>query len=177
MVAINFKLSPRRDVQDPSVWGRTWVGWDDNASEQDLFETNRGVWKLGPRASREKYATFSVEGIVRLVAAVEDIENVDMLGGGVKQAVVGRVLGSSDPGAIRLLGRSVDAHRNPVTYIPDNVAGTARTCGCGCGANVSDGRQFVPGHDQKAIHDRIKRGWGTTLDFIDWFDNEGPRHA
>lgn len=172
-MAINFKLSPRRDVEDPSVWGRSWVGWDDDASEQVLFDLNRGVWNLGQRARREKYATFSVDGVVRLVAAVEDIVNIEMLDGGVKQAVVGHPLDSSDPGAIMLLGRGVDSHRNPVTYIPDLVTSAPPTCACGCGETVPGGRQFLPGHDQKAIHDRIKKGWGTTVDFIDWFDNGG----
>lgn len=172
-MAINFKLTPRREVEDSSVWGRSWVGWDDHAPAQVLFDLNRGVWKLGPRAHRERYATFSVDGTVRLVAAINDIEDVDMVDGGVRQAVVGYPLDPSDPAAKSLLGREVDRHRNPVTYISELAVGSVATCACGCGEPVPGGRQFLPGHDQKAIHDRIKQGWGNTVAFINWFDNGG----
>jgi hypothetical protein len=30
--------------------------------------------------------------------------------------------------------------------------------------------RFVPGHDQKAIHERIAQQWGNTVGFIEWFD-------
>jgi hypothetical protein len=63
----------------------------------------------------------------------------------------------------------VYTHRNPVTYI-DDPAGDPRTCACGCGAVVPGHRIFVPGHDQRAVHDRITRQWGNTLNFIHWFD-------
>lgn len=130
-----------------------------------------GSWR--PRAHREKYATFSVDGTVRLVAAISDIEDVDMVDGGVRQVVVGHPLDSSDPHAKLLLGREVDRHRNPVTYISELPVGAVLTCACGCGEPVPDGRQFLPGHDQKAIHDRIKQGWGNTVGFINWFNNGG----
>lgn len=28
-----------------------------------------------------------------------------------------------------------------------------------------------PGHDQRAVHERIARQWGDTLGFIHWFDD------
>jgi len=36
-----------------------------------------------------------------------------------------------------------------------------------------DGGDFVPGHDQKAIHERIAR-IGTVAEFLDWMDVVGP---
>ncbi len=36
--------------------------------------------------------------------------------------------------------------------------------------HVVGGRVDLPGHDQRAVHDRITRQWGSTLGFIDWFD-------
>jgi hypothetical protein len=33
----------------------------------------------------------------------------------------------------------------------------------------------MPGHDQRAIHDRIARQWGNTLAFVDWFDATFPK--
>lgn len=54
-----------------------------------------------------------------------------------------------------------DRHRNPVTYVADPVE--QRTCACGCDGPVTGGRVFLPGHDQRAIHERIARQWGDTL--------------
>jgi hypothetical protein len=56
--------------------------------------------------------------------------------------------------------------RNPITYFESEYA--ARVCGCGCGAEVTLG-YFLPGHDQKALHDRVAK-IGTVHDFILWFD-------
>jgi hypothetical protein len=41
-------------------------------------------------------------------------------------------------------------------------------CACGCGAVAVRG-DFAPGHDQRAIHDRIRKV-GTVREFIEWFD-------
>lgn len=169
-MALNFKLGPHREVLDSCVWGRTLVGWDFGQSDEQTYKANRGVWKLGPRATKERYATFSFDGVVRTVVEIDGIEDVDLVDGGVKQAIVGRVLKPGDAAYDSLIGRTVDAFRNPVTYI-DNEPGTPCTCECGCGTEVSGGRQFVPGHDQRAIHDRIREGWGTTVGFIRWFDS------
>jgi hypothetical protein len=32
-------------------------------------------------------------------------------------------------------------------------------------------RQFLPGHDQRAVHDRISEQRGNTMGFIRWFDD------
>jgi hypothetical protein len=39
---------------------------------------------------------------------------------------------------------------------------------------VSGNRSFLPGHDQRAVHERIARQWGGTLGFMDWFDATYP---
>ena len=67
----------------------------------------------------------------------------------------------------------LDGHRNPVTYLSDPDAGDP-ACACGCGAPVSGNRSFLPGHDQRAVHERIARQWGSTLAFMDWFDATYP---
>ncbi|QEM45762.1 DUF429 domain-containing protein [Mycolicibacterium grossiae] len=43
-------------------------------------------------------------------------------------------------------------------------------CPCGCGSAVPHPDRFVPGHDSKALHARIKKQWGSTLAFVRWFD-------
>lgn len=41
-------------------------------------------------------------------------------------------------------------------------------CRCGCGKPVVGGG-FVRGHEQTALHDRVRQV-GTITEFIDWFD-------
>jgi hypothetical protein len=36
---------------------------------------------------------------------------------------------------------------------------------------VAGARQFLPGHDQRAIHDRVSEQRGSTMGFIRWFDD------
>ena len=173
---INFKLGPVRavvPVQDEM--GRSWVGFSPTHSAQQVYEQNRGIWLLGPRAARERVATFSFEGTVQVVVEVDRVETVPAKDATkrTKSAIVGRVLDAGHPAHDALIGQAVDLHRNPVTYLPD-PSGGPRTCGCGCGAAVAGHRTFVPGHDQRAVHERITRQWGSSLGFIDWFDAAYP---
>ncbi|WP_225731051.1 MULTISPECIES: hypothetical protein [unclassified Nocardia] len=171
-MTINFKLGDRRDIEDTCIWGRTWVGWEADQPDQETYEVNRGVWNLGARATLERFATFSHQGIVVAGVEIEGIEDVPLLDGGIKQAVIGRVLTPGEPAYNSLIGRAVDNHRNPVTYPPDDFDAGPRTCACGCGGEVTGGRVFLSGHDQKAIRERIDAGWGGTLGFISWYDHK-----
>jgi len=177
-VPINCKLTPAYEL-DPAEddMSRTWTGWSPHHSDAENFEQNRGVWVLGPRAAKERVATFSLDGTVRLVARIERLETIPAKAAGArsKRAVVGHLLGKGDPAYDALFGTTVDGHRNPVTYIDGPDAGPS-TCACGCGGEVAGHRAFLPGHDQRAIHERIARQWGNTLGFIDWFDAEYPRN-
>lgn len=179
-MTVNLKLTLVRDIEPVTdAMGRSWVGWKPELSDEDVYEQNRGVWRLGGRAKNERFATFSFDGIVRVVIEITGIEKIPSLGGEPeKDALIGRVLEPSDPEYDALIGQPVDTHRNPVTYGPD-PSSEPRSCACGCGGDVPDNRAFLPGHDQRAIHDRIAREWGTTLAFINWFDTTygNPRDA
>jgi hypothetical protein len=166
-MAVNLKLSDVSTVEPgQDRWGRTWVGWSPDLPDEVVYEQNRGIWVLGRRALTEDLATFSHDGAVVAVIALDGIEDVPPLPGQlVKQAIRGRVLRAGDADYDALIGQSVDHHRNPVTYLE-----AARRCGCGCGGEVTGNRMFRAGHDQRAIHSRIAQQWGTTLQFIDWFD-------
>lgn len=170
-MAINFKLAERFDIEDHEndPMGRRWVGWDDNASLDDLFDLNRGVWRIGKRVERERYATFSHNGVIKMVAEISGTEHYSFTDGSPpKTAVVGRVI--RDPDVLAGFRRvTVDTHRNPVTYLPDPDAGP-RVCACGCGSPVVGSRAWHPGHDQRAVHKRITERWGGTLGFIRWYD-------
>lgn len=148
--------------------GRSWVGWSPELTDEEVYQQNRGVWILGRRAHRERVATFSHEGRIVAVVAIDDIEEVAPLQHQKpKQAIIGRVLKPGDADYDALIGQRADHHRNPVTYPPTEL----RTCGCGCGEEITSNKSFLPGHDQRAIHDRIAQEWGTTLGFIEWFDS------
>lgn len=166
---IHLKLGPARPVAAGDPMGRDWVGWTPTLTSQEIYERNRGVWYLSARAERERYTAFSstVAGVIVAVVANEGIENID----GRRKAIIGKVLEPGDPVYDALAGQPMpDRHRNPVTYADDPV--DQRTCACGCGGVVTGGRVFLPGHDQRAVHERIARQWGDTLRFIQWFDNE-----
>lgn len=167
-MTINFKLGDRRDqTPEEDPMSRTWLGWSADATDQEVYEQNRGLWLLGRRARSQRIATFSHHGVVVAVVAVEGIEEIPPLGDGKpKWAIVGRVLEAGDDDYDALIGQAVDGYRNPVTY----PLGGVRTCACGCGGDVAGSRVFLPGHDQRAIHDRIAQEWGTTLRFVEWFD-------
>src|SRR4051794_1505219 len=113
-MAINFKLKPRWvTTEDPM--GRDWAGWDPDATDEENFAHNRGVWLIGRRGESERYATFSLDGRVVLAAAISGIEEIhdprpDRAD---KRAVVGRVLSPSDREYAWFIGRIVDGHRNP----------------------------------------------------------------
>lgn len=163
---IHIKLHDRRTIGPGDPMGREWVGYDSSLSDAELFEQNRGRWVLGARADREEYALFSYIGdhTVKFVAAIDGFEDVDR-----KRAIVGRVVGSGHPVARRWVGTPApDRFRNPATYFDESEG--PKLCACGCGDSVPVNRAFVPGHDQKAIHERITRQWGGTLGFIAWFD-------
>lgn len=79
--------------------------------------------------------------------------------------IKGRVLQAGHPVYDAYVGQAAAATRNPIHYRATAFDLTACRCGCGEPAR-SD---FLPGHDQRAIHDRVAR-FGSVARFIDWFD-------
>jgi predicted DNA-binding transcriptional regulator AlpA len=43
-------------------------------------------------------------------------------------------------------------------------------CRCGCGEATE--REWLPGHDQRAVHQAIGKRFRTVSEFLDWFDNQ-----
>jgi len=168
---LHITLGPARQV-DPAEdeLGRSRVGFSDDMSEQELDEANRGCWVLGARADREQYALVSLDGVVRQAIAIDRLVET-----GSRRAIEGRMLADSDPVYDAYVGKPapVGRVRNPITYVEATVG--RRLCFCGCGAEVSLGH-FLPGHDQRAIHERIARV-GTVVDFLRWFDRNHPDSA
>jgi len=117
---------------------------------------------------------FVFQGTVIAVAEISGIENVRSSGvERPRQAAVRTAQEAGNPLHDSVIGSVDYSFRNPVTY--ERAAGDRVLCACGCGTEISSRRAFVAGHDQKAIHERIKAEWGNTPGFVDWFDDTyGP---
>jgi hypothetical protein len=165
---LHITLGPERPVDpEQDELSRDRVGFSPTMSELALYDANHGCWKLGPRATKERYMIVSFEGIVRQAVKIGSIEPVTR--GRTNRSVVhGPILQAGHPVFDKYVGKTspVQGMRNPVTYFEDEADG--QPCRCGCGGSVT-GRDFLPGHDQRAIHDRINQ-IGTVSEFLDWFD-------
>ena len=138
---------------------------------QDILASARGWWVLNRlRAERERYAVVTAEG-----AAIQAIEITEWRthDGSGRHAFNGKILGPGHPVHDRYIGKPLAAaSRNPIHYISD-PADPAGTCKCGCGQATRG--IWVTGHDQRAIHERIRRDFGGDVAaYIDWYD-ETPR--
>lgn len=144
---------------------RSRIGWTEGLSDRELFEAARGVWVMpGPRVERERYAVVSGEKTIRMAIEIDGV--VDVPGG--RRAFTGRPLEPGHPVYDLYVGKPAPngAQQNPITYF-DSPLGN-RECCCGCEQPIHRG-DFLPGHDQRALHDRISKV-GSVKDFLAWFD-------
>lgn len=163
---LHITLGPERPV-DPGKdeLGRDRVGFSPTMSELALYDANHGCWKLGARANKEQYMIVSFGGLVRQAVEIESIAPVTR---GDRSVVHGPILRAGHPVYDKHVGKTspVQGVRNPVTYFDDDADG--RPCRCGCGG-VAVGKDFLLGHDQTALHNRVRQ-IGTVAEFLDWFD-------
>lgn len=166
---IVITLGEVRDTPD-DVLGRDRAGYKKGMSPLAAYDAARGTWHLGTKANRERYALFAYRGEVKL--AVE-ISSVDPAPDG-RSAITGTILEPGHPVYGRYVGQPSPVREegkrpssNPVRYYeaPEDRA----ACLCGCGAITPDGRDYIAGHDQTALYQRVKQ-IGTVKEFIDWFD-------
>jgi hypothetical protein len=123
-MAVNFALVDAFDIdpnEDPM--DRTWAGWDRTATDQELWEVNRGRWRIDERAlARERFATISYRGVIQLAAELSGYELVSAHPKpGMKKALLGEVLVAGDPVRDALVGRTTRRQRNPVGYLDTSV--------------------------------------------------------
>lgn len=114
-MAINLALKTRVDLEPGSAdWGRSWYGWDPLLTDKELWDQNRGTWRISRhRLEHERILTLSYDASIRIVVEISGYENVgDLL------AVQGDVLLPGDRARDELIGRSVPRQRNPVCYFP-----------------------------------------------------------
>lgn len=157
---------------DPEVdeLGRDRYGYSPTMSPLALYDANHGSWRLGARAHSERYYLASFGGTVRQAVEIESIEPSPRRPE--RSVINGKVLQAGHPVFDKYVGKTspIQNARNPVTYFDDALDKTLDTqaCRCACGGQVA-GKDFLPGHDQTALHARVKQ-IGTVADFLDWFD-------
>ena len=145
-------------------------GWDPTMTEQQVYDAARGWWRLSRRAGQERYAIVVAQGLCRMAIEINEWRQQ-----GNRRAFAGRILQPGNPVHDRFVGKPDPAEstsRFPVLYMTDPVDQTI--CRCGCGETVERG-EWVVGHDQRAIHQRIRTDFGGSVSrFIDWYDANGP---
>jgi hypothetical protein len=106
-MAVNLHLSAWHRADDDDTWGREFIGWRDDLTDQELWGLNRGIWSIGPKAELEAYATLSCEGEIKVVARLTGPREPILHRGQHWHALVGDVLPAGDPVREALVGRRV----------------------------------------------------------------------
>jgi hypothetical protein len=115
-MAVNLLLRERPDV-DPvnDPMGRSRVGWDNYATDDELWDINRGLWSLARGAAEERFATLSYKGVIQVVVEITG-RTQHALPVGTRWTLSGNVLRPGDPVRDELVGTAAPRSRNPVSY-------------------------------------------------------------
>jgi hypothetical protein len=172
-MAIRFKLGGYETVAGDPL-GRGYVGYFPRMTEDEAWTAGRGVWKASAeKIKRQRFALVVGEGAVRAIAEITGHTEHDTPTGP-RIALDGRLLPAGHPVREAYLGRpdpAASGSQNPVGYcdLPEEQPFLLRPCACGCGEK-SD-RDFLPGHDVRAIQQRVRdRFDGSALKLIQFLD-------
>jgi hypothetical protein len=162
-------MGPERTAwphDDPDPLDRDRTGYAETMSPGAIYDANHGTWHLGAQAHRERYALFQHQREVKLAVEITSIDPSARDG---RSIINGRTLTEGHPVHDNYVGKEspLPARRNPVGYY--DAPEDATECLCGCGRTVPAGKTYYQGHDQTALHDRVRQ-IGTVEQFIDWFD-------
>ncbi len=119
---LHIRLGELRSV-DPAAddLGRSYVGFRAGMTDTQVYEANRGCWRLGERAQDERYAIFSFDGIVRQALEISSVEPAPKRS--MRSVVYGRVLGAGDRIHDMYVNRPAPESRgrNPISYVPETA--------------------------------------------------------
>lgn len=122
-MVLNIRLIDRQTADSDDPLPRGWWGYDAQATPEELWDHNRGVWILNDkRIADERWAAFNYEGRIILVVELHGPDHekvIDNRTGKSKKALKGRVLRQGNPIHDALIGEEVTYRRNPVSYDPD----------------------------------------------------------
>jgi hypothetical protein len=128
------------------------------------------------RAAAERFALIVGMGKVLAVAEIDGITRH-----GDRIALKGDLLSAGHPVYDAYIGRPdplPNQSQNSITYgdLPEESAFRIRPCACGCAQET--GRDFVPGHELRAIQARIRQLFGgSALALIQWIDTTRQQPA
>jgi hypothetical protein len=174
-MAVRLRLGKYEPVQADPL-GRAFTGYFPRMTEQEAWEAGRGLWRMNTdKVSRERFALVVGEGRVRAVAQVTGIAVH-----GDRVELQGHVLPDGHPVREAYLNRLdpvENSSQNPVGYseLPEELRFVLSPCHCGCGQEAH--RDFLPGHDVRAMQARVRQHFGgSPLKFIQWVDAQlaGP---
>lgn len=164
MIILNLGEAKEVDERADAL-GRHVVGWHLGMTPAEVYSAGRGAWRFGERAKRERYALLVAHGRVRLAVEITGITEPDDDG---RRSIEGRILGAGNDIHDRYVGGlepSGSKTRNPIRYWEPRSTGL---CRCGCGGATD--REWLPGHDQRALHEAIARRFRTVSDFLEWYE-------
>ena len=172
-MGIRLKLGGYETVQGDPL-GRAHIGYFPRMTEAEAWEAGRGVWKMNrDKASRQRFAFIVGEGVVRAVAEITGYAE-HVTDTGVRGELIGQPLSAGHPVREAYLGQPdpvANGSQNPVGYcdLPEEQAYLIRPCACGCGEDTD--RDFLPGHDVRAIQQRVRDHFGgSPLKLIQFID-------
>jgi len=170
-MAVRLKLGSYEPVEADPL-NRSSIGFFPRMTEAEAWEAGRGVWKMSTdKATRQKFALIVAEGQVR---AVGEITGFTVHGDRI--ALEGHPLAEGHPVHDAYLGQPdplTTGSQNPVGYceLPEEQQFIQRACGCGCG-ETSD-RDFLPGHDVRAMQQRVRAYFDASpRKFLRWVDSQ-----
>jgi hypothetical protein len=178
---IHITVGALKEADPEDGMQRSHVGYREGMSDQEMYDANHGEWAIGTkRQETERFALFSFNGTVIQAIEVHKYERTRKFEKHEKRddkyTMHGEILTDGHPVYDKYVGQPtpVSPGRNPVRYFsdPEFDNATGRPCRCGCGETTTAG-DFIPGHDQRAIHERIAR-IGTVAEFLDWMDVVRP---
>ncbi len=120
-MVIHIKLSDRKTADTDDPLGRSWYGYDPEATPAQLWDNNRGDWRLSAdRIAAERWAALSHKGQVVLVVELGNPAYKDVPGTTLpKKALLGRVLPKGHPVREALMRTQiVYSSRNAIQYGP-----------------------------------------------------------
>lgn len=150
-----------------------------STSQEALSAVGRRDWPLGPQSELERNVAVAIGpagqvgrilGVGRFVAVERPVQTA---GRRRRSSITVSPLGARHP-LSRLVGTSPEwcvIGRNPVKYVDAGLE--TSECLCGCGTQTSGAvARFLPGHDQRMLHDRIQRYFaGSILDAVGYMDS------
>lgn len=168
-MAVRLKLGNYETRKDDPL-GRAYIGYFPRMTEQEAWEAGRGVWRMSAdKAARQKFALIVGEGLVRAVGQVTGLavhgDRVELQGQLLPEGhpVRDAYIGGPDP--------VENGSQNPVGYcdLPEEQQFILAPCHCGCGESTD--RDFLPGHDVRAMQARVREHFGgSPLEFLQWVD-------